>query len=79
MLFGVTRYVGQAMARPAAQPSVQNPFERGAPPPRPALERPGNAPAGPADRETAKRLIAESIARYRDPCACPYQNDRASR
>lgn len=78
VLFGLVRCVGQAMAQPAAQPSVQNPFDRGAPP-RSAPERPRNAPAGPSDAEIVKRLITESIARYRGSCACPYQHDRAGR
>lgn len=78
VLLGMVRCVGQAMAQPAAQPSVQNPFERGAPR-RPAPKRPRQAPAGPADAETATRLIADSIARYRGSCACPYQRDRAGR
>ncbi|MCF4130191.1 hypothetical protein [Methylobacterium sp. SyP6R] len=81
VLFGMVRCVGQAVAQPAAQPSVQNPFDRSAPPPRrrETPERPRAAPSGPFDAEIAKRLIAESIARYRGSCACPYQHDRAGR
>lgn len=81
VLFGMTRCVGQAMAQPATQPSVQNPFDRGAPPPRrrETPERPRVAPADPSDAEIVKRIIAESIARYRGSCACPYQHDRAGR
>jgi hypothetical protein len=80
VLFGVVHCVGQAMAQPAAQPSVQNPFERGASPrAQPKPERPRQAPAGLSDAEIAKRLIAESIAGYSGSCACPYQSDRAGR
>ncbi|MGF3025529.1 hypothetical protein ACQVP2_22225 [Methylobacterium aquaticum] len=79
VLLGLVRCVGQAMAQPAAQPSVHNPFDRGAPPPRSAPERPRRAPAGLSDAEIAKSLIAESIAGYDGPCACPYQHDRAGR
>ncbi len=80
VLFGLVRCVGQAMAQPAAQPSVQNPFDRGAPPrSAPTRDRPRAAPVGPADAGLAKRLIAESIAGYRGSCACPYQHDRAGR
>ncbi|MFH6783627.1 MULTISPECIES: hypothetical protein [Methylobacterium] len=80
VLFGMVRCVGQAMAQPAGQPSVQNPFERGGPPrSAPAPERPRKVPTGPADSEIVKRLIAESIAGYHGPCACPYQHDRAGR
>lgn len=80
LLFGLGRCVGQVMAQPAGQPSVQNPFDPRIPqPPRPAPERPRRAPAGPSDTEIAERLIAESIAGYDGPCACPYQHDRAGR
>ncbi|MGX7709479.1 hypothetical protein [Methylobacterium sp. Gmos1] len=76
----MVRYVGQAMAQPATQPSVQNPFERRAPPRlQPVPERPRKAPPGPSDAEIAKRIIAESIVGYDGPCACPYQHDRAGR
>jgi hypothetical protein len=34
---------------------------------------------GPSDAKIAKKLIAESIAGYDGPCACPYQHDRAGR
>ncbi len=81
LLFGLGRCIGQVMAQTAGQPSVQNPFERDAPPPRrrETPERPQAAPAGPSDAEIAKRLVAESIAGYDGPCACPYQHDRAGR
>lgn len=80
LLFGMVRCVGRAMAQPAAQPTVQNPLDRGTPPRRQETpERPRKAPAGPSDAELAKRLIAESIAGYDGPCACPYQHDRAGR
>lgn len=79
VLFGVVHCVGQAMAQPATQPSVQNPFELSrALRPQPKLERPHQAPAGPSDAEIAKKLIAESIVGYSGSCACPYQSNRVA-
>jgi hypothetical protein len=90
-----SRFAGPAallllLAQPALpQPTgtVQNPFGRSpeAPPrsvppveaPRPPAFR--KAPARPSDAEIAKKLIANSIADYDGPCACPYQQDRAGR
>ncbi len=65
VLVGMVRCVGQVMAQPSVQPSVQNPFDWGVPRSAPTLEQPRKAPARPPDAELAKRLIAESIARYR--------------
>lgn len=75
----LVRCVGQVMAQPATQPSVQNPFERGAPRQVPTPEQARRAPTGPGDAEIAKRLLAESIAHCRGSCAYPYKSDRASR
>ena len=81
LALGLVQCVEQAAAQ-SAGPAVQNPFDQGrAPPPKPRdpAPAPRRAPAGPSDAEVIKKIIAESIAEYEGPCACPYQSDRAGR